>query len=191
MSKIIIAIFLVFAVARGFADEKKPASPSLPKPPTEPVKPVVPGAVEKIKYPRFPSPPRFPNSANQSNGPVQEIEKYDLIISGAFPNGDSKNNVADTIRNAHYILYSNRTVAVKLFFKDGAEYVYHLRNPRSKIQISAEVFRETFDTTVQVGKEFLLEQYLSELYYDNNSVTSLNLIGANRIIVLLIFSKKA
>jgi len=87
-------------------------------------------------------------------------------------------------------LFSNRTVDIKLIFTNNLEYIYHLRNPRSKIEIRTGVFRETYETVVQAGKEFLLEQYLSELSYDNNTVISLNLIGNNKIVVILNFTKK-
>jgi len=55
---------------------------------------------------------------------------------------------------------------------------------------NSTVFRETFETTVQAGKEFLLEQYFSEITYDSNTITSLVLIGNNQVIVLLNLSKK-
>jgi len=187
MNKVIIAVLLFCTAWPGFADDIKQPTP--PKPPTEPVKPSVPGTAKSAEYPRFPSLPGFPNN-NQTNVHVQEIEKYDLNVSGAFPNGDTKRNVANTIKNAQYILYSNGTIVLKMFFINGSEYIYHLRNSRAKIEISAGVFRETFETIVQVGKEFLLEQYLSELCYDSNTITSLNLIGGNRVIVFLSFTRK-
>ena len=184
-------VFLFLLIRPGFTEEIKKPIP--PKPPTESAKPITPGTPEKNEYPRFPSflvPPRLPEKESQTSGPVREIEKYDLIISGAFPNGDTKRNVADTIRIAQYILYSDKAVKIKLFFNSGSEYIYHLRNPRSKVEIGAGIFRETFDTVVQAGKEFLLEQYSCELYYNNDTITSFNLIGSNRVIVLLVFSKK-
>ena len=187
MNKISIIIFLLLTAGQGFADDIKQPTP--PKPPTTPVKPVVPGAAESTAYPRFPSFPRFPNN-NQANGTKEEVEKYDLTVSGAFPNGDTRRNVANTIKNAQYILYSDGTIALKMSFTDGAEYIYHLGNPRSKIEISAGVFRETFDTVVQVGREFLLERYSGELFYNSNTVTSFNLIGGNKVVVLLNLAKK-
>ena len=186
MNKVII--FLFFTAGLVFADDIKQPVP--PTPPAEPVKPVVPGANESAGYPRFPLIPKFPNKNSQTDGPVQEIEKYDLNVSEAFLNGDTRKNAANTINNAQYILYSNGTIVLKMLFINGTEYIYHLRNPISKIEIGAGVFRETFETVVQVGKEFLLEQYLSELCYDSNTITSLNLIGGNKVIVLLNFSRK-
>ena len=188
MNKTLIIIFLFFTAWQVFADDKKQPTP--PKPPAAPAKPVVPGAAESTTYPRFPSFPSLPNNNNQTNGPKKEVEKYDLNVSGAFPNGDTRRNVANTINNAQYILYSDGTIALKMSFTNSTEYIYHLRNSRSKIEISAGVFRETFETIVQVGKEFLLEQYLSELCYDSNTITSLNLIGGNRVIVFLSFTRK-
>ena len=174
--KVILVVFLFFITGLGFTDETGRTTPT-----TAPTLPVL---------PRFPGFPSLPDSNNQTNRPVHEIEKYNLNVSGAFPNGDTRNNVANTITSAQYILYSNRTIALKLVFQNGPEYIYHLRNPRSKIEIGAGVFRETFDTVVQVGMEFLLEQYLSELYYNSNTITSLYLMGRNQVIVLLNFTKR-
>jgi hypothetical protein len=195
MKKTIIIIILSFIII-GIVfpqDTNQPKTPAPPAPTTAPTNPVVPGAPgnnEFSLFPRFPSLPNFPNTNNQTNGTVSEVERYNLTVSGAFPNGNTGNNVANTINNAEYILYSNRTIAIKLSFNNGSEYIYHLRNPRSKIEIKTGVFRETFETIVQVGKEFLLEQYLSELSYDNNTITSLVLIGNNRVIVILNISRK-
>jgi len=188
MNKIFIVIILFFIAGFVFTqDIRQPAAPTLP---TAPVQPTVPDAAGNTGYQNFPSFPSFPNINNQTTGPVQEIEKYDLNILGAFPNGNTRNNVASTIDNAQYILYSNRTAALKLFFRNGSEYTYHLRNPRARIEISTGVFRETYDTVVQAGREFLLEQYTCELCYDNNTLISFNLIGSNRVIVLLNLSRK-
>jgi len=199
MNKIIITIIL-FSIIMGTVfpqntDNAKPVPPGPPaapppKPPVEPIKPVVPGAQGTPSFPGFPNPPVLTNRNNQTNSPVSEVEKYNLTVSGAFPNGNTGNNVASTIKNAEYILYSNRTIAIKLLFNSGSEYIYHLRNPRSKIEIRTGVFRETFETIVQIGRNFLLEQYISELSYDNNSIISLHLIGNNKVIVILNLSKR-
>ena len=190
MNKVFIVIILFFNAGFGFAQEIR--QPEAPRLPTAPIQQTVPSATENIGYPNFPSFPTIPSfpSNNQTNEPVQEIERYDLNISGAFPNGNTRNNVANTIDNAQYVLYSNRTVVLKLFFRNGSEYIYHLRNPRAIIEISTGVFRETYDTIVQVGREFLLEQYSGELCYDNNTIISFSLIGSNRVIVLLNFLRK-
>ena len=187
MNKILIIIFLFFTAGQGFAEDIKQPTP--PKPPTAPVKPVVPGAAESAAYPGFPSFPSVP-VPNQTNGPKKEVENYDLNILGAFPNGDTRRNVANTINKAQYILYSDGTIALKMSFTNGAEYIYHLRNPRSKIEISAGVFRETFEAVVQVGKEFLMEQYTGELCYNSNTIISFNLIGGNKAVVLLNLARK-
>ena len=191
MNRVFIVIILFFIAGFGFTQEIR--QPAAPTPPTAPAQPAVPGAAENTGYPNFPSFPTFPsfpNSNNQTNGPVQEIEKYDLNILEAFPNGNTRNNVASTIDNAQYVLYSNGTAALKLFFRNGSEYIYHLRNPRARIEISTGIFRETYDAVVQAGREFLLEQYTGELCYDNNTIISFNLIGSNRVIVLLNLSRK-
>ena len=191
MNKALLIFFLLFTAWQGFAEDKKQPAP--PTPPTAPAKPVVPGAAESVPYPRFPSFPRFPNNNKQTNGSEEEkeeVEKYDLNVSGAFPNGDTRRNVANTINNAQYILYSDGTIALKMSFTNSTEYIYHLRNSRSKIEISAGVFRETFETVVQVGREFLLEQYTGELWYNSNTIISFNLIGGNKVVVLLNITKK-
>jgi hypothetical protein len=195
MKKIIVAVIFSFIIIGNIfpQDNNQLKTPVPPKPPAAPAKPVVSGAPENNEFPlfpRFPSPPSFPNRDDQGNGTVTEVERYNLTVSEAFPNGDTKNNVANTIKNAEYILYSNRTVVIKLSFNNGSEYIYRLSNPRSKIEIKTGVFRETFETLVQVGKEFLLEQYLSELSYSANTITSLVLIGNNRVIVIINLSKK-
>jgi hypothetical protein len=190
VNKALLIIFLLFTAWQGFAEDKKQPAP--PTPPTAPAKPVVPGAAESVPYPRFPSFPRFPNNNNQTNRPEEkkEVEKYDLNVLGAFPNGDTRKNVANTINNAQYILYSDGTIELKMSFTNGAEYIYHLRNSRSKIEISRGVFRETFETVVQVGKELLMERYSGELCYNSNTIISFNLIGDNKVVVLLNLARK-
>ena len=191
MKRIICLAVLFLTAMAGFAeDPPKSKGPAAPKPPA---KPVVQSANENAGYPKFPPPPVLPerpNGENQDSGPERVIEKYDLNISGAYPNGNTRNNVAKTITNAQYTLRSNKTAVIKLSFNNGLEYTYHLRNPRAKIEISAGVFRETFDTLVQAGSRYLLEQYTSELCYDGNSITSFNLIGGDKTLVFINFSRK-
>ena len=191
MNKLFLIIILFLVYVHGFADDaRQPAAPTPPAPPTQPV---VPGAGDNSISPGLPQLPSFPVTPernNQSGGSVREVERYELNITGAYPNGNTGNNVSSTIRSAEYILYSNRTMVIKLSFTNGSQYFYHLRNPRSRIETSAGVFRETFDTTVQVGREFLLEQYLSELTYNNSSVLSMSLMGSNRVIVFMTFTRK-
>ena len=185
---IIFSLLIIGNVFPQDKDKNKPPTP--PKPAVEPAKPVVPGAQTPSLFPNLPGLPAIPNDNNQTDGKVTVVERYNLTVSGAFPNGNTANNVANTIKNAEYILFSNRTIDIKLFFTNGLEYIYHLRNPRSKIEIRTGVFRENYETVVQAGKEFLLEQYISELSYDNNSIISLTLIGNNKIIVIMNFTKK-
>jgi hypothetical protein len=191
MKGIIVITLLLISNYLCFADDIKKPTP--PKPPTEPVKPVVPGSPEDLHYPRFPSLPplpAIPDRNNQNNEPVREIDKYELNISEAFPNGDTRRNVANTISNAHYTLYSNGNILLKLKFRNDLEYSYHLRNSRSKMEISSGVFRKIYDIIIQVDKKFLLEQYIGELYNNDESITSLNIFGNNKIIVILNFIKK-
>ncbi|MDR2730468.1 MAG: hypothetical protein LBB81_06170 [Treponema sp.] len=185
-------IFLLFVKNLCFAQDIRQPTP--PKPPTEPNKPTVQGVPENTtSYPRFPSfpqSPSFPNMNNQNTGPVRELEKYELIVSEAFPQGNTRRNVANTIKNAQYIFYSNNTIQIKLDFINDLQYVYHLRNNRSKMEIQPGIFSETYETIIQAGKEFLLEQYSSELYRNENNITSLTVIGNGKVVVVLNFNKK-
>jgi hypothetical protein len=188
MKGIIIVIILSVLNYVCFADDIK-----RPTPPTEPVKPVVPGAAENSHnsiFSSLPSLPVVPNRNNQNNEPARAIDRYALNISEAFPNGDTQRNVANTINDAHYTLYSNGNIAVKLKFENNLEYSYHLRNPRSKMETSPGIFRQTYDITIQVDKDFLLEQYVGELYSNEEGITSLSIFGNNKIIVLLNFIKR-
>jgi hypothetical protein len=190
MKKTVTVMILFLLAGFGFAQEtRQPTIPAIPNAPAAPAQPVVPGASGNTGYPVFPSFPSFPGNSNQANEPVREIGRYNLNVSGAFPNGAAGNNAANTINNAQYTAYSNRTAMLKLFFKNNSEYIYHLRNPRSRIEISAGVFRETYDVIVQAGREFLMEQYTGELSYNDNAIISFCLIGNNRVIVLLNFSR--
>jgi hypothetical protein len=187
-------VFIILLNNICLADAIKQPTP--PKPPTEPINPNVPGSPEAStfqKFPRlpvFPSFPVLPNENTQNNERVREIEKYELIITEAFPGGDTQKNVANTINYSEYILYSNNTISLKLNFNNNLQYIYHLKNKRSKMEISPGVYREIYDTVIQVEKEFLLEQYASELFYNEISVVSLNIFGNNKIIVTMNFIKK-
>ena len=151
--------------------------------------PVVPGANQNRRANEFPAPPPIPDR-NQSNEPARIIDSYELDILGAYPNGNTANNAANTINNSQFVLYSNGNIELKLFFSNGTEYVYHLRNPRSRIEINNGLFRETFDVLVQAGNHFLLDQYIGELSYNENTITSFSLIGNDRVVLLLNIRKK-
>jgi len=183
--------FLFLLIVNGLCFSQDRKQPTSPKPPEAPDKPAVPGAPENAaSYPRLPPPPSFPNTSNQDNGPAREIEKYELIVSEAFPQGNTRQNVANTIKNAQYILYSNNTIQIKLDFNNGLRYIYHLRNNRLKIEVRPGIFRETYDAIIQSGNEFLLEQYSGELYRNENNITSLTVIRNNKVDVVLNFNRK-
>lgn len=189
--KFLAVLFVFFTNYPSMADEIKQPIP--PAPPSNPVKPVVPNAPENknpSKFPAFPPLPIIPNIRNQENGPVREIENYELTISEAFPEGDTQRNVANTIENGQYILYSNKTAAIKLYFKNGLQYVYHLRNPASKMEISPGVYRETYEVIVQAGKELLLDRYIGELYNNDESIIFVTIMGNDKVIVTLKFTRK-
>lgn len=190
-------IFYLFAFALalnavGFAEETNKPVP--PRPPAGPVKPVVRGAPENTGYPKFPGFPVFPAPSggnSQNNGPVREIEKYELTVAGAFPGGDTQKNAASTINYSEYILYSNNTASLRINFNDNLRYVYHLRNGRSKTELRPVFYREIYDAIIQVGDEFLLDQYTSELYYDAHGISSMTLFGNNKVIVTMNFTKNS
>jgi len=198
--KVIILLLLLFANCLCFSDEAIELNS-----PAEPKEPIVQEANENVKmqnlkqfpslppmpsFPSLQSPPAPPNRNQQNNEPVREIEKYELKVSEAFPNGDKRRNVVDTIEDAHYTLYSNGSILIKLKFKNNTEYYYNLRSQGSKREISAGAFRQTYDIIIQVGKEILLEQYSGELYSNEKSITSLSIFGNGKIIVILNFLKK-
>jgi len=183
-------LFLLIVNSLCFTQDRKQPTP--PKPPAAPSKPTVPGAPASApSYPRLPPFPSFPNTNNQDDGPVREIEKYDLIVSEAFPQGNTRQNVANTIKNAQYILFSNNTIQIKLAFNNGLQYIYHLRNNRTKTEVQPGIFREVYETLIQSGNEFLLEQYSSELYRNENNITSLTVIKNNKVDVVLNFKRSA
>ena len=192
------ALFIIFALLlTGLCATDEIKQPTEPKPPSEPI---VPGNTGSNIFPSIPAAPALPsfpgfpqadpNTLSKKDEPVREIEKYDLTINEAYPNGDTRRNVANTIGNSQYILYSNDTIILILNFRDGIQYRYHLSSPRSKTEISPGVYRVTYNTVVQAGKEFLLEQYTSELYSNENAITSIVISGNNKTVVLLKFSKK-
>ena len=158
--------------------------PGVPLPPS--------GPMDFFSFPQLPSFPLPPGSNTaapaDASGPVREIERLDLTVTEAFPNGDTRRNTANTISGARYILYSNASIALELDFIDSLRYVYHLNNPGSRVEIGPGIYRVTYDTTIQAGSEFLLGQYTSELFSNANHVISVNIIGNNAIIVILNFS---
>ena len=189
-----IFFLIIFFILAGhvFSEEKEAESPTRPVSPNKPERPSVSGIEKKgfSQFPSLPNPPLVPGWGTETNEPAKILENYELNISGAHPNGDIRKNVASAIKKAQYTLYSNKTMVIKLVFNDGIEYIYYMKNPRAKIELSSGVFRETYETTVQVGNEFLLERYTSEILCQNNLITSFSLIGDNKVIVQLKFTKK-
>ena len=141
-----MAIFIIISIAAlCFANEKKQLVD--PKDPSEPVVPGFTDAIGFSRLPELPSLPVLPYKTTQKNEPVRVIIKYGLKISEAHPNGDTRRNIANTIKNAQYILYSNETVAIILDFSDGAKYTYHLSSPKQKTEVSPGVFRVNYSRT--------------------------------------------
>ena len=191
-----IAILLIFIATSAAAQDRNDITQ--PRPPVAPVTPG--GAVQPpalgpgttvLPVSPPPPPPPSPSGANNQTpgqGQVRETHRYNLTVLGAFPNGDTRNNVASTISSALYVAYSNRTMELRLSFVTGVNYVYYLRNPRSRIETSTGTFRETFDVMIQAGNEFLFDYYSGELFYTDSTVISFSLIQNNRVIVLLNFT---
>ena len=144
--KNLAVIFLFCFSGVVFAEE---GLPSIFNPPALPTLP---------NFTRLPPPPPIAPNNNQANEPVRVVKNQSLIVTGAFLNGNTRNNVANTITNARFILFSNGSEEIRLSFTNAPEYIYFLRNPRARVEISEDIFRETFDTFIQVGREFLLGQ---------------------------------
>ena len=159
-------------------------APGIPLPPS--------GPADFFDFPALPAFPLPPGSSTSSRaydpGPVREIEKQELIVTEAFPNGDSRRNTADTIGGARYILYSDATIAIELDFTGSLRYIYHLSNARQRIETGPGIFRVTYDTSIQAGREILLGQYTSELFSNADHIISANIFSNNAIIVILNFS---
>ena len=211
IKKVLEGILFLFAVNLCLANDLDQAWID-PLPPLAPV--IVPGESNQIDLPRLPAPPplpanplrppeppalpwqnnsnpgNVPGSSAQNQGPVREIERYDLIVSGAFPNGNLRTNVANTISGARYRLYSDSTIALEIFFTNGIQYVYHLSDPGPRIEMGPGLFRVTYVTTVQAGAQFLLEQSTSELFSNAEQITSINIIGNNAIYVIMNFAAR-
>ena len=190
---IFLFIFLIRLNVICPAGETKQPSP--PEPPAAPAKPVVPGAAENAPaYPSFPGLPplpAFPHNNSQRDRPVKVIEKYELLISEALPGGDPLKNAAHTISYSEYILYSNDTISISIDFRNNSRYIYRLRNGRSKMEIRPGVYRTMYDTVIQAGESLLLEQYTSELYYNDDSIISISVFEKNKIVVTINVARKS
>jgi hypothetical protein len=184
-----LIIFSIFINVTISSDEiKQPIQPQNPVPPTQPI---VPGASNNTGYPKFPPLPSFPSIQNNNqNKDIVEIENYELIISSAFPNGDTSRNVSSTIKKAQYIFYSNNDITLKLDFINDLQYVYYLKNSKGKMETSPGIYREIYDTLVQVGKNLLLDQYSSEIYKQGEEIKSITIIGNDKVIVTINVTKK-
>ena len=158
MKKILLfAVLALFVNKLCISDEIRQ-----PREPRAPLEPRVPENTDAADFPGLPAFPPLPpvfNRPDQNTGSagVRELERRVLRVSEAFPNGDTRRNLANTIHNAQYVLYSDESISLELNFTSGAQYMYHLSNPRGKTEVNPGVFRITYDTIVQAGREFLLE----------------------------------
>jgi hypothetical protein len=182
--------FLLFCVSVlcGADETKQPLSPKKPQEPANPLTPTAGGPAPLLG---IPAAPVFPGRNNSGGEAVQETEKYDLAVSGAFINGDTRRNAAHTIHLAQCVRYSDSSISLKLYFKNGLEYTYHLQNPRSRTGTAPGVYREIYDTTIQADREFLHDRYISELYSNDTSIISVTIIGSGKAVVVLNFQKQA
>ena len=121
---------------------------------------------------------------------IEIIETYGLTVASALAEGDARRNMARTITDARYTVYSNNTTALRLEFRDGSPYVYHFSRPHGSIEIRTGVFRETCGVTVQVGKMLLLETYTAEIYRDERGIMQTDILGNGRIIVRFDVARK-
>jgi hypothetical protein len=182
-----LCLIIGFLIINGMAFSDGIKGPTPPIPPTPPIKPVVPGASNNTSYPKFPTLPSIQN--NNQEKEVTELKNYELIINRALLEGDSKRNVSNTIKKIQYILYSNRNITLKIDFTTNLQYIYYLKNQGSKIEISPGINREVYDTVIQAGKEFLLDQYISEINISGDEILSITIIDKNKVIVIMDFKK--
>ncbi|MDR1971656.1 MAG: hypothetical protein LBQ46_07020 [Treponema sp.] len=188
MAKAAFFIFLFYISGIAFSDDiTQPAQPKAPEPPA---RPVVPGAAESGGYPRFPPLPPLPSNNDNRPNEVIEIANYELLVSAAFPQGDTRRNVSNTIEKAQYILYSNNNITLKLSFVNNLQYIYYLENPRSKTELGPGIYRELYDTLVQAGRELLLDRYISEVYKNGEAISSITIIGNNKVIITMNVARK-
>jgi len=207
-SKILLFLAFLFAIVfntanlfgQGWLDPLPPLDPVpeidggtdnvplLPPPPSLPM-----NFINRPELPVFPSTPGSntgQGSTNQNTGPMREILRYELTVTGAFPNGDMTRNTASSITGAWYILYSDSSIALNLVFAEGLLYIYHFTNPGSRMEINPGVFRQSYNTIIQAGVQFLPGEYRSELYHNGENLVSANIMGNNSVIVLLNMERK-
>jgi hypothetical protein len=186
MKKFILLNLLVVSFF-CFADEIKQ-----PKPPALPQAPVTPGSnlniQNTIQKPALPPPPISVRS--KENKTASEVENYILTVTKAYSGMDIKNSVADTINYAQYILFSDNSITLKLFYKNDWVYTYFLRNPKSKIQTGTDSYRTTYDIMIQAGSVFLTETYSGEVYSVGKDIKSIVITGGGAVVASLEFTKK-
>lgn len=148
-------------------------------------------------------PPPLPPGMTQPDANVEaahEVANYTLTVTAAYPNGDTKKSIADTISYAQCIMYSDNSITLKLFFANGARYTYYLKNPRAKMQTSPGIFRTTYNTLVQAENTMLVDTYTSDVYSeasrenaDNDqspNLKSITIMGNDAVVVVMNFAKR-
>lgn len=210
-SQIFFALLLFLRPWNGFSEEiRQPAAPTAPVSPeiTEPASPAsrqtqpknssppppVPAAPDLFQArPQVPSRPNLPQtrpSARRGSGEgVRETENYFLTVTAAYSGGNTKISTASAIDKVQCIKYSDESISLGIFFKNSSKYTYYLRNPGAALQISPGTYRRSYDTVIQTGGEFLPGIFISEVLYNENSLTGITLIGENTVIVTMNFIK--
>ncbi|MDR2516820.1 MAG: hypothetical protein LBC88_05495 [Spirochaetaceae bacterium] len=122
--------------------------------------------------------------------PVRIIESYGLAVGSVWAAGSARSNLAHTVTDARYTVYTNHTAALRLEFRDGPPYVYHLGLPYGRTETQAGVYRETRRVTVQAGSEFLLETYTAEICHDAGGIIQAGIFENGRIVVTLNVARK-
>ena len=209
-SKTTLLIILFLSAIFIHANDFDLDFPNLLIDPVMPVEPLIPGENNNMDIPRIPGAPLLPSNfieipqipifpalpgsteinPNQTREPVRELERLSMEVTGAFPNGDLRRNTASTITNAVYILYSNGEITLEFDFIEGPRYIYHLSNPRARTEIGPGMFRMSYDTSIQIGNQFVMGQFISELFSNADGINSVNIMGNNTTIVILNLTRK-
>jgi hypothetical protein len=129
------------------------------------------------------------NPDGAENSEIKLIEKQRLTVSEAYPGGNTGRQAAASIDFAEHFIYSDNSRDLKVYFKNGLQYVYYLKIPRNHIKVDQETVRISYTTTIQAGKEILLDRYTSEAYIKNNDLISITIIGNGSVVVVMKFGR--
>jgi hypothetical protein len=154
---------------------------------------------EKGDFPAFslPSQPVFPTPARPANSrrePVRLSEFHTLTVTEALPSGDRKKNAAGGIDRAEYLLYSDGSRELKIFFKNAPRYVYYASRPRPPLQLAPNLFRAACDVIIQAGSEILGDSYSGEISCGKKDLSgppsSFTVFGGGAALVVFNFTNR-